>query len=125
MVRRLLGLVAIIVLGGWARADAITVYPIDRAEILAGSRFDLKVEFDRVRQASDVQVTVNGERYATVLGQAGTFVAKEAGAEASAFIVRDVSLTKPGVYVVAAGDGAATTTVRWRSMRRGRGRRAT
>ena len=26
-------------------AGAQTIYPIDRAEILAGSRFDLKVEF--------------------------------------------------------------------------------
>jgi alkaline phosphatase len=106
-------LAALLVLGGWAHVDAITVYPIDRAEILAGARFDLKVEFDRVIPASDAQVMVNGERYTTVLGRPGRFVAKEDGVEASALIVRDVSLAKPGLYTVTAGDGAGSMTVRW------------
>jgi alkaline phosphatase len=35
------------VLGAGA-VDAITLYPIDRAQILAGSRFDFKVEFDGI-----------------------------------------------------------------------------
>jgi alkaline phosphatase len=106
-------ILALIVLGGWARAEAISVYPIDRAEILAGSRFDLKIEFDRIIPASQARVTINGAELATVLGQAGRFVPKEDGAEASALIVRDVALTKPGSYIVTAGDGAATATVRW------------
>lgn len=77
-------ILALVVLGGWARAEAITVYPIDRAEILAGSRFDLKIEFDRIIPPSQARVTINGEEHTTVLGQAGRFVPKEDGAEASA-----------------------------------------
>jgi alkaline phosphatase len=116
MVRVLGALVAFLglsVLSSWTAVEAITVYPIDRAEILAGARFDLKIEFDRVITASEARVTINGEEHAAVLGQAGRFVPKEDGADASALIVRDVALTKPGRYTVTAGDGAATTTVHW------------
>ena len=110
---RLLAILALIVLGGWTRVEAITVYPIDRAEILAGSRFDLKIEFDRVIPASEARVTINGEEHGAVLGQTGRFVPKEDGVEASALIVRDVALTKPGRYTVTAVDGATTATVQW------------
>ena len=51
-----------------AAALATTVYPIDRAQILAGSRFDFKVELDGVLAPADVQVTINGEDPARVLG---------------------------------------------------------
>ena len=54
--------------------SAQTVYPIDRAEILAGAQFDFKVEFpDRVDPAK-LKVTVNGEDYAAAFGRAGTFM---------------------------------------------------
>ena len=43
---------------------AQTVYPIDRAEILAGSRFDLKVEFPGLVKPSEVTVTLNGADHA-------------------------------------------------------------
>jgi alkaline phosphatase len=71
MVRVLGALVAflgLIVLVSWTGVEAITVYPIDRAEILAGARFDLKIEFDRVIPASQARVTINGEGHAAVLG---------------------------------------------------------
>ena len=49
--------------------SAQTIYPIDRAEILAGAQFDFKVEFpDRVDPAK-LKVTVNGEDYAAAFGQ--------------------------------------------------------
>ena len=41
-------------------AAAAAIYPIDRASILAGSRFDFKVEFDSVVDPAAVRVTVNG-----------------------------------------------------------------
>ena len=41
-------------------AAAQTIYPITRAEILAGAKFDLKVEFPGAVAASDIKVTVNG-----------------------------------------------------------------
>ena len=52
---------------------AATIYPIDRAEILAGSRFDLKVEFDGVIAEGDARVTVNGKDHAALFGRAAQF----------------------------------------------------
>src|SRR5262249_41918841 len=40
---------------------AQTVYPIDRADILTGSRFDLKVEFETVVDPAQISVTLNGD----------------------------------------------------------------
>ena len=54
-------MLAVVVLGAGA-VDAITVYPIDRAQILAGSRFDFKVEFDGIVASADTKVTINGRR---------------------------------------------------------------
>ena len=96
-----------------APADAITIYPIDRAQILAGARFDLKVEFDGVVGAADAKVTIDGADVSTALGRAATFVAREDGVAASALILRGVSLAKPGRYAVVAGDGKSTRTVTW------------
>ena len=94
-----------------APALAITIYPIDRAQILAGSRFDLKVEFDGVIGAADAKVTVDGTDLSTALGRSATFVEREDGVAASALILRDVSLTKPGRYTIVASDGKTSRTV--------------
>ena len=92
-----------------APATAQTIYPIDRADILAGSHFDFKVEFPGLQKA-DVPVTVNGEPYAKVLGGAGTFIEREDGKDQSALVLRDVSL-KPGAYTVKAGTASVTWNV--------------
>jgi hypothetical protein len=39
---------------------AQTVYPIDRASILAGARFDF-VEFPVIENPADLKITINGE----------------------------------------------------------------
>ena len=49
-------------------AQAQTVYPIDRAEILSGSRFDFKVEFAGRVPLQAVRVTCTGELF-MCLGQ--------------------------------------------------------
>src|SRR4051812_39352134 len=75
---------------------AQTIYPIDRAEILAGAQFDFKVEFpDRVDPAK-LKVTLNGADYATVFGRSATFIDREDGKDQSALMLRDVALTSPG-----------------------------
>src|SRR5499427_7087418 len=94
-----------------ARAGAI--YPIDRAAILAGSRFDFKVEFDAPSTASDVRISVNGADYASVLGGKPVFVERENGKDGSAVTVRNVSLAKPGRYAVEATDGKQVLKVEW------------
>jgi alkaline phosphatase len=39
---------------------AQTIYPLTRAEILVGAKFDFKVEFSSTTAAKEVKVTVNG-----------------------------------------------------------------
>ncbi|WOH51016.1 alkaline phosphatase [Bradyrhizobium sp. sBnM-33] len=94
-------------------ADAQTIYPIDRAEILSGAQFDLKVEFPDKVDPAKLKVTVNGQDYAAAFGRAGTFVEREDGKDQSALILRDVTLTAPGPVVVEASDGARSGKVTW------------
>lgn len=96
-----------------AAADAATVYPLDRATILAGSPFDLKVEFDAVVKPADVTVTINGEPAEKVLGKAPEFVEKEKGVDASAVLLRAASIATPGTYNIEAKAGNETKTVTW------------
>jgi len=49
----------------------------------------------------------------TALGRTATFVEREDGVAASALILRDVSLTRPGRYAIVAGDGKSSKTVSW------------
>ena len=89
---------------------AVEIYPIDRAEILSGARFDFKVEFDEVVNPASVSVTINGKDYKDVLGKEGDFITETfgAGEKATALIVRDVTLAADD-YTVAALD----KTVSW------------
>ncbi|MDQ0509178.1 alkaline phosphatase [Ancylobacter amanitiformis] len=96
-----------------AVADAATVYPLDRATILAGSPFDFKVEFDAVVKPADVSVTINGEPAEKVLGKAPEFIEKEKGVEASAVLLRAVNIATPGSYKVEAKAGNETKAVTW------------
>ena len=94
-------------------AAAATVYPVDRATILAGSPFDFKVEFSGVVKPEDVKVIINGQHYKNVLGKDLAFVEKEEKADASAVILRDVVIAEPGIYAVEATAGAETKKVVW------------
>ena len=94
-------------------ATAQTAYPIDRADILAGSRFDLKVEFPGLVDPAKVSVTLNGEDHAQILGKAASFVEREEGKDQSALILRDVSLAQPGVYKVRVSDGGQARELTW------------
>lgn len=92
---------------------AQTVYPIDRAEILSGARFDFKVEFpDRVDPAK-VKVTVNGEDYSAAFGRTATFIEREDGKDQSALMLRDVVLAKPGRVTVEVDDGTRSRKLAW------------
>jgi alkaline phosphatase len=97
-------------LGFVTQLSAQTIYPIDRAEILAGSLFDFKVEFPALQKGDGAAVTINGEPYAKTLGRTATFVEREDGKDQSALVLRDVSL-KPGTYEVRAGASSVTWNV--------------
>jgi len=98
-------------------AEAATVYPLDRATILAGSPFDFKVEFAETVKPEDVKVTVNGQDYKAVFGSEAAFVETEKGKDdkalGSALILRKLVLAKPGDYKVEATAGNDTRTVTW------------
>jgi alkaline phosphatase len=96
-----------------AVAGATTIYPLDRATILAQSPFDLKVEFDKVVTPDQVTVTINGEPAEKVLGKAVEFIEKEDGVDASAVLLRAASIAEPGSYKVEAKAGDETKTVTW------------
>lgn len=96
-----------------AAASAQTIFPIDRAEILAGARFDFKVEFpDRV-EADDIKVTINGAEQGVVFGRSADYIAREDDRDQSALLLRDVSLDKPGTYKIDVTTGTTTRSVTW------------
>jgi len=94
-------------------SQAQTIYPIDRADILIGSRFDFRVEFASRADAAKVAVTVNGEDHQKVFGKAVVFIEREDGKDQSALILRDVVLTQPGDYKVRVTDGTQAREVAW------------
>jgi alkaline phosphatase len=104
--------VAVMLLAGTA-GHAQTIYPLDRAEILAGSRFDLKVEFPGAPAQAAVRVTINGAPAADATGKPAAFVEREDGLEHSAYWLRGASLDKPGKYTVEATAGDKTARVTW------------
>src|SRR5262252_4973922 len=103
--------IAISMVGSAAHAQ--TVYPIDRADILVGARFDLKVEFAGLTDPTKVSVTLNGKDHAAFFGKAATFVEREDGKDQSALMVRDVSLAQPGVYRLRVSDGINSRELEW------------
>ncbi|MER9235503.1 alkaline phosphatase [Mesorhizobium sp. M0622] len=94
-------------------AGAATVYPLDRATILAQSPFDVKVEFDKVVSADQVTVTINGQPAETVLGKKFEFIEKEEGFDASALLIRAASISQPGTYKLEAKAGDEMKSVSW------------
>lgn len=94
-------------------AGAQTIYPIDRAEILAGAKFDFKVEFPDAPAQADVEVTINGQDPAAVLGGGVSFVQKEDGLAHSALWVRNAMIGAPGKYTVVARRGTQRAEVTW------------
>lgn len=111
--RHLIPFAALAVVLGSTAAQAQTIYPLDRAEILAGSRFDLKVEFPGAPAETDVKVTVNGVPPAEALGLPATFAQREEGLDHSALWIRGASIAKPGTYTVEASAGGKTSRVTW------------
>ena len=106
-----LGTAPLLFAAGAARAQ--TIYPVNRAEILASARFDLKVEFPGAPPVNAMRVTVNGTDAASFFGQGATVVAREDGGSYSAYWIRDVAVSKPGKYVVEAAAADQTASVTW------------
>src|SRR5687767_14371412 len=88
-------------------ASGQTIYPLDKAQILKGATFDLKVEFPASTPAAEIKVTLNGEDAAKVLGRAPYITADEDGLGHTAYWIRGAQLDKPGSVAVEASAGPA------------------
>jgi len=93
--------------------QAQTIYPLTRAEILAGSKFDFKVEFPASPAEADVTVTINGQPPGVVLGGQPRYSANEDGMDHGALWIKGASIPTPGVYTVQATAAGKTAEVRW------------
>src|SRR5258708_27027042 len=93
--------------------QAQTIYPLSRAEILAGAKFDFKVEFPGAPEQPAIKVMINGQDPASVLGKGATFGPHEDGGDYSAYWIRDALLPKAGKYTVEAAAGDRKASVVW------------
>jgi alkaline phosphatase len=105
---------AAVCLLGSASGQAQTIYPLDRADILAGAKFDLKVEFPGAPAPSAVKVTINGQDAGKVLGQVPEFKVQEDGLSHSAYWIRGASIKGAGNYVIEATSTDKSAKVAWK-----------
>ena len=89
------------------------IYPLTRAEILAGSRFDLKVEFPGAVKPEAIRVTINGEDADAALNTPPEIVPQEEGLDQTSYWLRQVSIQTPGRYTLEAEAGNAKSSVTW------------
>lgn len=95
-----------------ALANASAVYPIDQANILSGSKFDIKIELNHVANQEDLTLEVNGKSASKLIGTKPEFIANENG-KGSSWIFRDVQISKPGTYQVVARSPNEKLQVTW------------
>jgi len=84
-----------------SQIHAAAIYPINDAAILAGSKFDIKVELNSVVSATDLQIQMNGASVSKFISAKPEFIANENG-KGSSMIFRDVQLAKAGKYSLTA-----------------------
>lgn len=106
-------LIAVLVLSlQFSMASAAALYPIDKAAILLGSQFDIKIEFDGTYLPEEFVVQLNGAPISKLVRQQPTFIPNESG-KGSSLIYRDVQLHQAGKYVLMAKSAQQTLQVSW------------
>jgi alkaline phosphatase len=93
-------------------AYAANIYPIDSAQILAGSKFDIKVEFNQVVNPFDILIEINGAPISKSIANKSEFIPNE-NSKGSSIIYRDVQIPKAGKYVVLARTPQENLQVTW------------
>ena len=93
-------------------AQGQAIYPIDKAEILAGSKFDIKVELKQVVNQNDLIIEVNGIPANKTIFAKPEFISDENG-KGSSIIYRDVQFSKAGQYVITARSPQEKLQVTW------------
>ncbi|WP_334175247.1 alkaline phosphatase [Pseudoxanthobacter sp.] len=92
---------------------ATKIFPINRATLLSGGKFDLKVEFPAVVKEGDIRLTVGGKPFAEVFREKPVYIENENGKDGSSLVLKQVSIEIPGDYTVEAeGKGADGKTYR-------------
>jgi len=97
-------------IAGFVQAAAI--YPIDQAAILAGSKFDIKIEFNTVISPEAAVIELNGAPMNKSIGSKPEFIANENG-KGSSILFRDVQLAKAGKYEIVARSPQERLQVSW------------
>ena len=92
--------------------QAATIYPINDAAILLGSKFDIKVEFDSVVAIEEIDIRLNGKPISNTIKQQASFIPNESG-KGSSLIYRDVQLAKAGINIMTAKAGQESQQVSW------------
>jgi alkaline phosphatase len=92
--------------------QAATIYPINDAAILLGSKFDIKVEFDSVVAIEEIDIRLNGKPISNTIKQQASFIPNESG-KGSSLIYRDVQLAKAGINTMTAKAGQESQQVSW------------
>jgi len=93
-------------------AYAATIYPIDSAQILAGSKFDIKVEFNQVVNPGVIEIEINGAPISKLIANKSEFIPNE-NSKGSSIIYRDVQIPKAGKYTVLARAPQENLQVTW------------
>ena len=81
--------------------QAAAIYPIDQATILAGSKFDIKIEFNTVINLGDAEIELNGAPINKIISAQPEFISNENG-KGSSILYREVQLPKAGKYQIVA-----------------------
>ncbi|ANI99501.1 alkaline phosphatase [Polynucleobacter wuianus] len=92
--------------------QAATIYPIDQASILAGSKFDIKVEFNSVVNLNDIVIEMNGVQLSRLILTKPDFISSENG-KGSSLLYRDVEIPKSGKYQVVARTPQESLQATW------------
>lgn len=92
--------------------QAAAIYPIDQAAILAGSKFDIKVEFNSVVNQNDIVIDINGAPITKAINSKPDFIANENG-KGSSILFRDVQISKSGKYQINARVPQEQLQVSW------------
>ncbi|SHO62571.1 alkaline phosphatase [Pseudoxanthobacter soli DSM 19599] len=89
------------------------IFPLDRATLLSGGKFDLKVEFPAVVKQDDIKILIEGREYTEVFKEKPVYIENENDKDGSSVVVKNVSIEIPGHYtIVAEGKGADGKTYR-------------
>ena len=82
-----------------SKAASIYIAPINNAKLLAGEKFDFRVELNDLKATpSKVSITVNGKAADTFFGK--SLVKSSSSATSQEFMIRDVSILTAGTYEV-------------------------